>query len=102
MATLEFAEVRSFSERGGDIVGLLEWVRPDAVVVDDDDCAERAVAYVGSRATPLLHISVRRSTLRIYHGGEWQLIESSEGPTPEVIRNVVAGALFAREGVRLQ
>src|SRR3954471_16281565 len=96
MSALEFAEVRSFSERGGDITGLLEWLRPDAVVVDDAENAERAAVYAGQHATPLLHICVKTRTLRLFYGGEWHAIATGEGPTPEVIRNVVAGVLFAR------
>src|SRR4051812_46456915 len=100
MATLDFAEVRAFSERGGDIVGLLDWLHPDAVVVDSADGAESAAVHASAHDVPLLHISVRERTLRIFHGGEWHLIIGAEEPTPEVIRNVVAGALFAREGAR--
>ena len=38
------------------------------------------------------------STLRLYRVGEWEQIGDGEDPTPEAIRNVVAGALFARGG----
>jgi hypothetical protein len=100
MSALDFAEVRSFSERGGDIAGLLEWLRPDAVVVDSDGGAASAVAYATGRELPLLHISIRERTLRLFRRGEWHPIVNGEGPTPEIIRNVIAGALFAREEVR--
>jgi hypothetical protein len=102
MSALDFAEVRSFSERGGDIAGLLDWMRPDAVVVDSDDNAERAAAYAVEHATPLLHVCVKTRTLRFFQRGEWHPIGNGEDLTPEVIRNVVAGALFAREGVPLR
>jgi hypothetical protein len=99
-SALEFAEVRSFSGRGGDIAGLLQWLRPDAVVVDDDENADGAAAYAAEREIPVVHICVRSRVLRLFHRGSWADVANGEGPTPEVIRNVVAGALFAREGVR--
>jgi hypothetical protein len=97
-SALEFAEVRAFSGRGGDIAGLLQWLRPDAVVVDDDVNAEGAAAYAAEWEIPVVHICVRSRVLRLFHRGSWNDVANGEGPTPEVIRNVVAGALFAREG----
>jgi hypothetical protein len=99
-SALDFAEVRLFSEKGGDVAGLLEWIRPDAVVVDTHDGAEAAAPYALAQQRPLLHIGVRERELRLFHQGEWRHVGNGEGPTPEAIRNVVAGALFAREGVR--
>ena len=99
-SVLEFAEVRAFSGRGGDVGGLLQWLRPDAVVVDDDVNADGAAAYAAEWEIPVVHICVRRRELRLFHRGDWNVVSDGDGPTPEVIRNVVAGALFAREGVR--
>lgn len=95
---LEFAEVRSFASSGGDLAGLLRWLRPDAVVVDSDEGAADAAPFAREHDMPLLHVSVRERSLRIYRAGEWQDVAEDEGPTPEAIRNVVAGALFARGG----
>ena len=95
---LEFAEVRSFASSGGDLAGLLHWLRPDAVVVDSDEGAADAAPFAREHDMPLLHVSVRERSLRVYHAGEWQDVADDEGPTPEAIRNVVAGALFARGG----
>ncbi len=99
-SALDFAEVRLFSEKGGDVAGLLEWIRPDAVVVDTRDGADAATGYALAQARPLLHIGVRERALRLFHQGEWRDVANGEEPTPEAIRNVVAGALFAREGVQ--
>jgi hypothetical protein len=99
-SALDFAEVRLFSEKGGDVAGLLEWIRPDAVVVDTEDGAESATPYAQAQQRPLLHVGIRERVLRLFHQGEWRHVGNGEGPTPEAIRNVVAGALFAREGVR--
>ena len=93
-SVLEFAEVRSFKARR-DTAGLLRWLRPDAVVVDSDDDAAAASEAAGDEL-PVLHISVRDHTLRLYRRGAWTQVGTSEGPTPESIRNVLAGTLFAR------
>ncbi|MGD0714494.1 MAG: hypothetical protein ABSB24_09955 [Gaiellaceae bacterium] len=97
-SALEFAEVRAFSARGGDIGGLLRWLHPDAVIVDSEAGAAEATAFAIEHDLPVLHISVRDRELRLFRGGEWELIGNGEGPTPESIRNVVAGSLFARGG----
>ena len=99
-AALDFAEVRAFSERSGDVEGLLRWVRPDAVVVDSDCGADAAQRFADGKSLPVLHICVRTDELRTLRDGEWHNIGNGEGPTPEAIRNVVAGALFARERVQ--
>jgi hypothetical protein len=96
-SALDFAEVRAFSGDQGDTAGLLRWLRPDAVVVDSDCNADEAAAFALERELPVVHISVREQTLRVFHGGDWTVVDSGEDPTPGVIRNVVAGMLFARE-----
>ena len=97
-SALEFAEVRVFSDRGGDIAGLLRWLRPDAVIVDSEAGAAEATAFALEHGLPLLHISVRARELRLFRQGEWEQVSNGEGPSPETVRNVVAGALFARGG----
>ena len=47
---------------------------------------------------PSLYLSVRDHTLRLYRAGAWEQVDDGEGPTIEAIRNIVAGALFARGG----
>jgi hypothetical protein len=96
-SALEFAEVRTFSGDHGDTTGLLRWLRPDAVIVDSDRDAHEAAAFALERDLPVVHLSVRDQRLRVFHGGDWTVVDSGEDPTPGVIRNVVAGMLFARE-----
>jgi hypothetical protein len=97
-SALDFAEIRLFSGRGGDVAGLLRWLRPDAVIVDSDAIAEEAVPYAREHARPVVHVSLRERALKLYRSGVWEQVGNGDGPTPESIRNVVAGALFAREG----
>jgi hypothetical protein len=99
-SALDFAEVRSFGG-GRDTAGLLSWLRPDAVVVDSEEDAEAAQAFARDHVLSAVHIGVRDSTLRVLRRGEWELVGNGEGPTPEAIRNAVAGSLFSRED-RLQ
>ena len=97
-AALDFADVQTFAAKGGDLDGLLRAVRPDALIVDSEEGAEASVAYAREEGLPVLHISVHeRPELRFYRGGAWTHAGNGEGPTEEAIRNVIAGALFARE-----
>ena len=98
-SVLEFADVRSFSAGGGDVAGLLGWLRPDALIVDSAAGAEAAAAFAREHDLPVVHVSVRDRTLHLFRGGEWEQVSNREGPTPEAIRNIVAGALFARGGL---
>jgi hypothetical protein len=93
---LDFAEVRTFTSRGDGVAGLLAWVRPHAVVVDSAGDAQEAAQYAAGGNLPVIHIQVHERALRLFRGGEWQDIE--DGATPESVRNVVAGALFAPDG----
>jgi len=97
-SALEFAEVRAFSGDHGDTPGLLRWLRPDAVIVDSDVDASEAAEFATDRDLPIVHISLRERAVRVFLAGEWTVVDSDdEGPTPQQIRNVVAGTLFARE-----
>jgi hypothetical protein len=97
-AALAFAEVRSFAGRK-DTSGLLQWLHPDAVVVDNDDDARDASAFAQENGgVPVLHISIHDRSLRLFRDGLWQDVATVEGPTPETIHNILAGSLFAREG----
>jgi hypothetical protein len=96
-STLEFADVQTFAADGGDLDGLVRWVRPDALIVDSHAGAEEAARFARDHKLPVLHVSVQDGELRLYREGTWEHIGNGEGPTPESIRNIVAGALFARE-----
>lgn len=96
-SALEFAEVSTFADRGGDVAGLLRWLRPDALIVDSDAGALEATAFAREHDMPLLHVSVRDRALRVFRNGEWEVVGNGEGPTPEAVRNVIAGTLFARQ-----
>jgi hypothetical protein len=97
-SALEFAEVHSFAARAGDIGGLLHWLHPDAVIVDNDASAADATAFARQHDLPVLHVALRERALRLFRAGEWEVVASGDGPTAEAIRNVVAGVLFARNG----
>lgn len=98
-AALEFAEVQTFAAGGGDIDGLLRWLRPDALIVDSDASAEESAAYAREHGLPVLHVSVHDRELRYCRGGVWSHVGNGEGPTVDAVRNVIAGALFPRAGV---
>jgi len=98
-SALEFADVQTFSAHGGDLDGLLEWLRPDVLIVDDDRVAEQARGFAVDHELPVLHVGVRDHVLRLYRAGAWETVDEHEdGPSAEGVRNVVAGALFAGAG----
>jgi len=96
-SALEFADVRTFSADGGDITGLLQWLRPDALIVDSE-LGPDEIAFAQANALPVVHIGVREQSLRVLRRGKWTQVGDGEGPTPEAVRNVIAGALFAGAG----
>ena len=91
------ADVRTFPARRRDVVGLLSCVRPDAVVVDDAIEAAEARSWAQSQGLPLVHICLRQRKLRVLRNGDW---EETLGASAESIRNVIAGSMYARSGVR--
>jgi hypothetical protein len=95
---LGFAEVIALADRGGDIRGLLHWLQPDAVVVDTDEAAAGAAAYAQEHELPVVHISPQRQALYVFQDGAWEETGDGEGPTPENVRNVIMGALYAGGG----
>jgi hypothetical protein len=91
----DIAEVQSFPAHRGDTVGLLRWLKPDAVVVDAEDEAEAAASFGYESNAPVLHISLRDRKLRLLRDGDWE--EAGNGGTSsEEIRNILAAGLFAR------
>jgi hypothetical protein len=91
----DIAEVHMFRARRGDVVGLLRSLRPDAVVVDDPTEARAAREWTESSGIPLVHINLRQRKIRVLDHADW--VESA-GASPESIRNIVAGSMYARGG----
>lgn len=88
------AEVRSFPANDGDTAGVLRWLRPDAVVVDDPGVAERAVPHVAGEGGLLVHVSVSDGVVRVFKDG-WDVADA-DGSSPDSIRNLVIGSLLRR------
>jgi len=91
-----FADVRGFPALRPDPVGLLDAVAPDAVVVDHALEAAAVRNWAQRENVPLIHIRLRERKIRILRHGVW---EESIGASSEAIRNVIAGALYARHAV---
>jgi hypothetical protein len=92
-ALQNIARVESFPAGRGDAVGLLRSIRPDAVVVDDPDEAERALRWAKRHHVPLVHVGLREQKIRVLRNGDW---EQRPGATAEAIRNELAGSLYGR------
>jgi hypothetical protein len=97
---IEFAELVAFPEQGSDIGGLLASLRPDLLIVDAASAAEAAMPYAREHDLPVLHISLQDNELLLLRAGAWERAGGEDGAAPEAVRNVVAGALYARDGAR--
>jgi hypothetical protein len=95
---IDFADVRTFAAGNGGVAGLLSWLEPDAIVVDDEATAAEAAAFAPERDIPVLHVSARERCLRVFRNGIWKDVGDGADPDPETVRNVLAGALFAHRG----
>lgn len=91
----EVARVQFFPA-AHETAGLLRWIRPDAVIVDDDATAESASRFARELGVPLLHLSVRERRVRVFESGTWLAAADSDDATPETVRDVLAGSLYAR------
>jgi hypothetical protein len=91
------ADVHWFPAGRGDTKGLLRAIDPDAVVVDSDGEASRAMAFAAEKRAPLVHVSVDGQVLRTYTDGRWE--EADEAASPESVRNAVIAAIWRRERV---
>jgi hypothetical protein len=92
------AEVRIFPSNGGNTAGVLRWLRPDAVVVDDEHAAASAAPYAVTEGGLLVHVSVQDGAVRVFTGEGWEIADV-DGSSPDAIRNLVIGSLLRRVGV---
>lgn len=92
---IDFADVRTFAAGGGDMLDLLQRVRPDAIVVDSGPAAEAASAFAAPLGVPVLHLAVEERVLRVLGSTGWVDASDGDDPDPGTVRNVLAGALFA-------
>jgi hypothetical protein len=91
----DIAEVQGFPAHRGDTIGLLRWLKPDAVVVDEEDEALAAAPFARESNSPILHISLKERKLRLLRNGDWEEAGNG-GASPEEIRNILVASLFAR------
>jgi hypothetical protein len=87
------ADVQAFPAGRGDVTGLLRSVKPDAIVVDDADEADKARSWAKRHHAPLVHICLRKQTIKSLNNGGW---DETAGAGAETIRNLLAGSLYGR------
>lgn len=85
------AEVQSFPAGREDTEGLLQSLRPDGIVVDNDRGADEAEPYARATRAPLVHVQLSQQNLRVLTHGSWELVSDA---SPESIRNVLVGSLY--------
>lgn len=90
----DMADVQGFPAHRGDTVGLLEWLRPDAVIVDSEAEAQVVSPFASNSQSPLLHISLKRRIFRLLRNGGWE--DSDGSGTAEELRNIVLGSIYGR------
>ncbi len=87
-------ELRSFRSQDGEVRSLLEWLDPDAVVVDSVENARVAAEYASDRGTPVVHIDFDRGAVRALLDGEW--VETDHEGSAEDVRNLLAAGIHGR------
>jgi hypothetical protein len=92
------ADVRSFPAGRPDPEGLVRALRPDALVVDDVDEAERLAPYARGARTPLVLIAAEANELRVLGPEGWDVVSHGDGI--EGIRNLLVAQLFGRARTR--
>ena len=92
------ADVRSFPAGRPDPEGLVRALRPDALVVDDVDEAERLAPYARGARTPLVLIAADANELRVLGTDGWDVVSHGDGI--EGIRNLLVAQLFGRARTR--
>lgn len=87
------AQVRSFPSRGG-TAGLLQWLRPDGVVVDTTEDAEAAAHYGRESHAPVVHVFLREARVRVLREDGWE--EPDGEASAEEIRNILVGGMYGK------
>jgi hypothetical protein len=72
---------------------VVSHIGPDALVVDGDDEAQQLAAAADTLSIPLVHISLGPQQLRVLRGGSWSDF-SSYGTSPDLLRNLLIGAIY--------
>lgn len=88
--------------RGGDLDGLVRRLRTSALIFESRDRVDEAAASGHERDLSMFHVVMQKRGLRLYCGGRVRhRIGDGEGLTPVSIRNLAAGAIWAREGATI-
>ena len=89
------ASVRVFPADEG-IAGLLRSVSPDAVIVDNDEEAQRAEPIARELGIELVHLGLLEHYVRVFRDGSWQAADHGDGVSTDSVRNIVARGLYGR------
>ena len=81
--------------RQPELGGLLKSLHPEAIIVDDEQEAAVAATYARFAHVPVIQVSLRASKVQLFEDGVWAAPEEHDA-SPETIRNLVAGGIFAR------
>jgi hypothetical protein len=94
------AKVEHFAAGREDTAGLLRYLAPDAVVVDNDADLREIEAIAREQGFTVLAVGLAERTLRLLdESGTW-IDPPDRDPSAEVIRNIILARLFARKAVQ--
>jgi hypothetical protein len=95
-----FAKVQHFPAHSADTAGMVRYLRPDAVVVDNDQDLVELEAIARAQRFTVLVVDLKERALRLLDDdGRW-VDPPDRDPSAEVIRNIILGRLFARRTVQ--
>jgi hypothetical protein len=92
------AEVQRFPAGRGDSAGLLRWLGPEALLVDDSQKAGETVVFARDSGCPLIEVDVAGQTMRTLGADGWSDQTATEA-SPEAIRDIIVESIFRGRGV---
>lgn len=81
---------------GADTLTVLRWLRPDVLVVDSEEEAQRAIPHARETGLTLVHVLLRERRLRVLKSGRW-IEPAEEAVSGDLLCAIVVGESYGRE-----
>ena len=86
-------EVQRFPAGRRDSAGLLRWLAPEALLVDDAEEAGDAIVFARDSGCPLIEVDVVGHMMRTLGADGWSEQTATEA-SPEAIRDIIVESIF--------